>query len=285
MKPGDEVRAEQSLITIESDKATTEVPSPSDGIVKELKVDLGDKVSEGSPIVVLEVEAKEPAAADGGAGMAMATAPREAAAESVAVSAKLGESQPLKAEKRAAEAAATPVSARDGGPAAATITRELPPDGAAGLEHKPHASPSVRKFARELGVDLQRVKGTGLHGRIFRKDVEQFVKATLTSPSGDGARPGAGAAFDLIPWPKVDFARYGDIETKPLARIRKISKANLARNWVMIPHVTQFDEADVTELEAFRTELNHARERWRQGYDAGVRAEGPGAGAQAISRL
>ena len=136
-------------------------------------------------------------------------------------------------------------------------------------------SPSVRKFARELGADLHRVKGTGLNGRIFRKDVEQFVKATLSAPSGDGAR-GSGAALDLIPWPKVDFARYGEIETKPLARIRKISKANLARNWVMIPHVTQFDEADVTELEAFRTQLNRRAQRWRQGYDAGLRAEGSG---------
>ncbi len=143
---------------------------------------------------------------------------------------------------------------------AAAIAPALPPDGAAVSEHKPHASPSVRKFARELGVDLQRVKGSGLNARIFRKDVEQFVKAMLTSPAVDGARDG-GAALNLIPWPKVDFARFGEIETKPLARIRKISKANLARNWVMIPHVTQFDEADVTELEAFRVELNQAQSR------------------------
>ena len=258
VKPGDEVRAEQSLITIESDKATTEVPSPSDGIVKELKVELGDKVSEGSPIVVLEVEAKPQAAADGGDGLAMAAAPREPAAPSTAVPAQLGESQPLKAEQRAAPVTTPREPAVNGGAAGtAMIPLELPSDGAADLEHKPHASPSVRKFARELGADLHRVKGTGLNGRIFRKDVEQFVKATLTAPSGDGAR-GGGAALDLIPWPKVDFARYGEIETKPLARIRKISKANLARNWVMIPHVTQFDEADVTELEAFRTQLNHA---------------------------
>ena len=260
VKPGDEVRAEQSLITIESDKATTEVPSPSDGVVKELKVDLGDKVSEGSPLIILEVEAKQPATANGDAGAATASAPREAAGASVAVSAKPGESQPLKAQTQLAVTADTPEPSTDGAVTAAAIAPALPPDGAAVSEHKPHASPSVRKFARELGVDLQRVKGSGLNARIFRKDVEQFVKAMLTSPAVDGARDG-GAALNLIPWPKVDFARFGEIETKPLARIRKISKANLARNWVMIPHVTQFDEADVTELEAFRVELNQAQSR------------------------
>ncbi len=260
VKPGDEVRAEQSLITIESDKATTEVPSPSDGVVKELKVDLGDKVSEGSPLIILEVDAKQPATANGDAGTATASAPREAAGASVAVSAKPGESQPLKAQTQLAVTADTPEPSTDGAVTAAAIAPALPPDGAAVSEHKPHASPSVRKFARELGVDLQRVKGSGLNARIFRKDVEQFVKAMLTSPAVDGARDG-GAALNLIPWPKVDFTRFGEIETKPLARIRKISKANLARNWVMIPHVTQFDEADVTELEAFRVELNQAQSR------------------------
>ena len=121
--------------------------------------------------------------------------------------------------------------------------------------HKPHASPSVRKFARELGVDLHAVQGTGRNGRIFRSDVQTFVKARIAAP----VRPaGAGAGLDLPPWPKIDFAKFGEIETRPLSRIRRISKANLARNWVMIPHVTQFDEADVTDLEAFRQEVNEA---------------------------
>ena len=121
---------------------------------------------------------------------------------------------------------------------------------------KPHASPSVRKFARQLGVDLSHVKGSGLKGRIFRDDVQRFVKDALTNPAAMARR--SGAPFDLLSWPKIDFAKFGAIETKALSRIRKISKANLARNWVMIPHVTQFDEADVTELEAFRKEINEA---------------------------
>jgi pyruvate dehydrogenase E2 component (dihydrolipoamide acetyltransferase) len=255
VKPGDEVRAEQSLITIESDKATTEVPSPSDGVVRELKVGLGDKVSEGSPLLVLEVETQPSNAANGDAGSASAASSQEAASAPTPATAKPAAAQPPRTDNAAAPVATKQVASADGSAAAAPLARELPPDGAAGPGPKPHASPSVRKFARELGVDLNRVKGTGLHGRIFHKDVEQFIKATLTSP----AVGGTGTGLDLIPWPKVDFARFGEIETKPLARIRKISKANLARNWVMIPHVTQFDEADVTELEALRTELNRAQ--------------------------
>ncbi|HEY2106022.1 MAG TPA: dihydrolipoyllysine-residue acetyltransferase [Candidatus Binataceae bacterium] len=252
VKPGDEVRAEQSLITIESDKATTEVPSPSDGVVKELKVGLGDKVSEGSPILVLEVETQPPGAANGDAASANGASQGEPAP--TAAAAKPAAAPALKTENAAAPIAARPAPFAEISSAAAPLARELPSDGAAG-EHRPHASPSVRKFARELGVDLSRVKGTGLHGRIFHKDVEQFVKAMLSAPAAGGA----AVALDLIPWPKVDFSRFGEIETRPLARIRKISKANLARNWVMIPHVTQFDEADVTELEALRTELNRTQ--------------------------
>ena len=133
---------------------------------------------------------------------------------------------------------------------------EAPATGPTGIVavHKPHASPSVRKFARELGVDLAQVTGSGRNGRIFRVDIQHFVSAELTKPRGT-----SGAALDLIPWPKVDFAKFGEVESKPLSRIRKFSKANLARNWVMIPHVTQFDEADVTELEAFRTQINQDR--------------------------
>ena len=120
---------------------------------------------------------------------------------------------------------------------------------------KPHASPSVRKFARELGVNLSLVKGSGRNGRIFRVDVQKFINAELNKPKG------SGAGLDLIPWPKVDFARFGEVETRPLSRIRKIAKANLARNWAMIPHVTQFDEADVTELEAFREQINQTNSK------------------------
>ena len=119
----------------------------------------------------------------------------------------------------------------------------------------------MRKFARELGVDLARVKGTGLNGRIFRSDVQKFVKSRWRNPR---ERRGRGAALELAPWPKVDFARFGEIERKPLSRIRRLSKSNLARNWVMIPHVTQFDEADVTDLEAFRQEINGRRQRRRR---------------------
>jgi pyruvate dehydrogenase E2 component (dihydrolipoamide acetyltransferase) len=237
VKPGDRVRAEDSLITIESDKATMEVPSPQAGVVKELKVKLGDKVSEGSPIVVLEADAA--AAAD----IEAKPAPKRTnpAAE------------PRKAPAPKPEKASAPESPPPAASAVAEVA-DLPEHPAA----KPHASPSVRKFARLLGADLSRVAGSGMKGRIFRTDVEKFVKSALTrAPAARG-----GAALDLLPWPKVDFTRFGAVETRPLSRIRRAAKANLARNWVMIPHVTQFDEADVTELEALRREVNeaHAKE-------------------------
>jgi pyruvate dehydrogenase E2 component (dihydrolipoamide acetyltransferase) len=247
VKPGDPVRIDDSLITIESDKASMEVPSTAAGIVKEIRVKLGDKVSEGSPIVVIETAAGDGKPAPAPASPAARTAPAAA----------VKPAKPLSAapEGPAGLQSASPASDR------ATSLKLVAPQSvgeAAGVhEGKPHASPAVRKFARELGVDLRTVKGTGLNERIFRSDVQKFVKSTIASPPR-----AAGTGFDLPPWPKIDFAKFGEIETRPLSRIRRISKANLARNWMMIPHVTQFDEADVTDLEALRHELGeaHAKE-------------------------
>jgi len=235
VKPGDTVKVEDSLVTLESDKATMDVPSPIAGVVKELKVKLGDKVAEGSLIVVLEAGAAAPAATASASRPAAASAPQPVAAPAPA-----------------------PAPAPDK-PAAATA----PVDSSA--LKAAHASPSVRKFARELGVDLSRVTGAGPRGRILQEDVQQFVKAAMS-----GAAPFAGAAgggvsggvsLNLLPWPNVDFAKFGPVESRPLSRIKRISGANLARNWVMIPHVTQFDEADITDLEAFRIALNKENEK------------------------
>jgi pyruvate dehydrogenase E2 component (dihydrolipoamide acetyltransferase) len=211
VKPGDNVVKEQSLVTLESDKATMEIPSPAAGVVKELKIKTGDKVSQGSPILVLE-------------GAEQRAEPR--------------------AEPRVEAAKAAPAPS----PAAAAtpVTRAEP--GA-----KPHASPSVRKFARELGVDLAQLRGSGPKGRILHSDVQAFVKSALAR--GPGAAPaakGGGLPFDLPAWPEVDFAKFGPVETKPLARIQKLSGPYLHRNWLSIPHVTQCDDADITDLEAFR---------------------------------
>jgi len=241
VKPGDAVKAEDSLVTLESDKATMDVPSPVAGVVKELKVKLGDKVAEGSLIVVLEAGAVAPAADARAPAPAAATAPQAAPT-------------PVPASVPASAPPSAPIE-----PAAATA----PVDG--GAFKAAHASPSVRKFARELGVDLARVTGAGPKGRILQEDVENFVKTVM---SGAGASAGAaaggiggGGALNLLPWPTVDFAKFGPIEARPLSRIKKISGANLARNWVMIPHVTQFDEADITDLEAFRVTLNKENEK------------------------
>ncbi len=232
VKPGDKIRVDDPLVAIESDKATMEVPAPQAGVVKELKVKVGDKVSEGSPILVLEAEAAAP---DGDARRPVpAGETREPAID--------GEAKP-------------PVPDSEAAPATGAVSPS-PISAAPESTVKPHASPSVRKFARQLGVDLSHIKGRGPKGRIFRDDVQRFVKDAITNPAAMAR--GSGAPFDLLSWPKIDFAKFGAIETKALSRIRKISKTNLARNWVMIPHVTQFDEADVTELEAFRKEVNEA---------------------------
>jgi len=241
VKPGDSVKAEDSLITLESDKATMDVPSPAAGTVKEVKVKLGDKVSEGSPIVVVETSATAPAA----------EAPQPAAAKAPPPAAT-------------APAAAPPPAAP--APAAAAPSKPVQPSTAAAPVDSAafkaaHASPSVRKFARELGVDLARVTGTAAKGRILQEDVQKFVKQVMSGGAPSAGAVAGGGSLNLLPWPTVDFAKFGPVEARPLSRIKKISGANLARNWVMIPHVTQFDEADITDLEAFRVALNKENEK------------------------
>ncbi len=229
VKPGDTVKAEQSLITVESDKASMEIPSSAAGVVKELKIKIGDKVAEGSVILLLEAS---DAAATTSAAPAPAPAPAAAAPAPAPVAA------PAPAAMPAAVAAAPSASVAAPGQSS-------------------HASPSVRKFARELGVDLTRVSGTGPKGRILLEDVQGFVKGVM---SGAAAAPtaaaGGGAALGLLPWPSLDFSKFGETTLEPLSRIKKISGPNLHRNWVMIPHVTQFEDADITDLEAFRKSAN-----------------------------
>ncbi|MFN0040971.1 MAG: dihydrolipoyllysine-residue acetyltransferase [Burkholderiales bacterium] len=236
VKPGDAVKAEDSLITLESDKATMEVPAPFAGVVKEMKIKLGDKVSEGMAILSLEL-------ADAGAPVAPAVvAPKSAA--------------PVAAP---ASAAPAPVAAAQPAPVAAPLPANAPVD-EAGFSLA-HASPSVRQFARELGVDLGRVKGSGPKQRILKDDITAFVKSALAQPTGGTG--GAGLALGLPAWPQIDFAKFGPVENQPMSRIKKISGPALHRNWVHIPHVTQNDEADITELEAFRKLL--ADEAQKQG--------------------
>jgi pyruvate dehydrogenase E2 component (dihydrolipoamide acetyltransferase) len=238
---GDTVAVEDSLVTLESDKASMEVPSPQSGVVKELLIAIGDSLSEGDPILTLEVEqgaAAEPAAAE-------AEAKPEPAAESAL-------------EPAAEEAAPEPPPAAE--ISAAAAPRPAPVEPMVVDEQafrKAHASPSVRRYARELGVDLGQVKGTGPKSRIRREDVQGFVKGRLiAAPAAAGS---AGApTFEL---PSIDFSSFGEIEAQPLSRIQKLSGANLQRNAMLIPHVTQFDKADVTELEAFRQSLKGEAEK------------------------
>jgi pyruvate dehydrogenase E2 component (dihydrolipoamide acetyltransferase) len=219
VKAGDAVKAEQSLLTLETDKATMDVPAPFDGVVKEVKVKVGDAVSAGSLIFVMEASAAA-------AAPAAVPAPAKTTAPTVVVAAPA--------------VAPTPV------PVAVPVVA------VSGSGGKAHASPSVRSFARELGVDLTQVKGTAVKGRISKDDVQNFVKSALSQPRGSNA--GAGG-MQVLAMPVIDFAKFGAIETQPLSRIKKLSGANLHRNWVTIPHVTQFDEADISEMEAFRKEI------------------------------
>jgi pyruvate dehydrogenase E2 component (dihydrolipoamide acetyltransferase) len=239
VKVGDRVEKEQSLVTLESDKATMDVPSSAAGVVKEVKVKVGDNVSEGSVIVVLE--------ADGGGAAAPAPAPA-------------AKQEP--AEKPSdAPAAPSPAPAQPSALAQAPVI----PAGEGGARHASHASPSVRKFARELGVDVTQVQGTGPKNRITQADVTAFIKGVMTgqraAPAGAAAPAAGGGELNLLPWPKVDFSKFGPVDPKPLSRIKKISGANLHRNWVMIPHVTNNDEADITDLEALRVQLNKENEK------------------------
>jgi pyruvate dehydrogenase E2 component (dihydrolipoamide acetyltransferase) len=248
IKPGDAVKVEQSLITVESDKASMEIPSSHAGVVKDLKVKVGDKVKKGSLIATVQAAAgSAPAAA----------APASVRAEPV--------------EAPASKAAATPAST-----STSSVRTDVPAHDPSVLKTDlPHASPSIRKFARELGVPLEEVKGSGPKGRITQDDVQAFVKTVMAggqqtkaqaakAPASGGAAAGAagGSGFPgLLPWPQVDFTKFGPVERKDLSRIKKISGANLHRNWVMIPHVTNHDDADITELEAFRVQLNKENEK------------------------
>ncbi len=245
VQPGDAVKKDQGLVTLESDKATMEVPAPFDGIVRELKVKVGDELSEGSLVALIE-----PAAA----GAAAAAPPAEA--KPAPAPAPVAEAAPAPAPAKA-EPAPRPVAAAASAPSAgAPSTPPVAFDADALLPGKvPHASPAVRLFARELGVDLAQVAGSARGGRIGKEDVQAFVKAALAGGAAPRAAGGGGGGLDLIPWPKVDFAKFGPVESQPLSRIQKLSGANLARNWAMIPHVTQFDDADITEMEAFRKKL------------------------------
>lgn len=258
VKEGDEVAAEQSLITVESDKASMEIPCTEAGRIVSLTVKLGDKVSKGSVLGKLEVGAAAPAAS-AGASAAPATAPVAAPAQTAAPAASAPQAAPAQAAApAAASTAAAPAAPQAAGaPRAPAAPAELV-DGA--IRPLPHASPSVRLLARELGVDLNSVRGTGPKDRILADDVKAFVKNLLTSGAAGGAAAapagGTGAALGLLPWPKVDFEKFGPVEKKPLSRIKKISGANLHRNWVMIPHVTNHEDADITDLEAFRVQLN-----------------------------
>ncbi|MEE9939390.1 dihydrolipoyllysine-residue acetyltransferase [Achromobacter xylosoxidans] len=237
---GDTIKAEQSLITVESDKASMEIPASQGGVVKEVKVKVGDKVAKGSVVVVVE-----------------GSAPAAAAAPAAKAEAAPARSEAPAAKAEAPAAPATPAVGSRPAPAAALEDANLKPG------QLPHASPSVRKFARELGVNLSKVKGTGPKDRITADDVRGFVKTALASGAAPVAAGGSadGAALGLLPWPKVDFTKFGPIEAKPLSRIKKISGANLHRNWVMIPHVTNNDEADITDLEALRVTLNKENEK------------------------
>jgi pyruvate dehydrogenase E2 component (dihydrolipoamide acetyltransferase) len=239
VKPGDAIKPEQSLITIESDKATMEIPSPSAGTIRELKVKNGDKVSQGSLILLLEETEDVPAAPARAMPLAAAVAP-----------------------------AASPTPVRTLAPALASVpkpasSRPSPvPAAPTASVGTPHASPSARKFARELGVDLARIIGTGPKGRITQVDIQEFVKGVMKgAPSAAAPAARGGLTLDLPAWPQVDFAKFGPVEAKPLSRIRKLSGGFLHRNWVSIPHVTQHDEADITELEAFRKENAQVAEK------------------------
>ncbi len=251
VKVGDTIKAEQSLITVESDKASMEIPASHGGVVKSIEVKVGDKVAQGS--IVLHVEASSQVAASAPA----APAPAAAAAPVIAVPS--AEPAVVSSSATVSAAAAEPVAALASVPAVGKL--EMPAS-TAGL---PHASPSVRKFARELGVDLTRVSGSGPKQRITQEDVQSFVKQALAGGSANASPAAAGASLggglDLLPWPKVDFTKFGAITPQPLSRIKKISGANLHRNWVMIPHVTNNDEADITQLEALRVTLNKENEK------------------------
>jgi pyruvate dehydrogenase E2 component (dihydrolipoamide acetyltransferase) len=247
IKVGDTVKAEQSLITVESDKASMEIPTSIGGVVKSIEVKVGDKVKQGSVMMHVEAAAASsaPAAVSAPAPVPAAPAPTVAAAAPAPV-------------VSVSVAAPAQTAVQSSAPTAGKLEMPVSTGGMA------HASPSVRKFARELGVDLNLVTGTGNKQRILQEDVQNFVKQALAGGAGASSGASSGASMgglDLLPWPKIDFTKFGEVTPKPLSRIKKISGANLHRNWVMIPHVTNNDEANITELEALRVTLNKENEK------------------------
>jgi pyruvate dehydrogenase E2 component (dihydrolipoamide acetyltransferase) len=256
VKPGDQIAAEAPLVTLESDKATMEVPSPAAGVVREVAVKVGDKVSEGSLIARLDAKEKE---SRSGANPQEPAAPEQPVATSRDGTAPVEHAEPQKPfveqptprKEYGGPTATIPPPWDEPAPAPATIDEEA--------FQKAHAGPGVRKLARELGVDLGRVSGSGPKGRILAADVYKFVKSVMTGAAAPAAAA-AGGGLAVAPPPKVDFAKFGPIETKPLTRIQKIAGPGLHRNWVTIPHVTNHEDADITDLEAFRLALNKEQE-------------------------
>jgi len=241
VKAGDKINAEDNLVTLETDKAAMDVPSPYAGVIKEMKVKVGDKVSQGSVILVMEC-------ADSSApSQGVAQPPLKSADESAH-----SKQQPAVAAKATSALVAQTPNPSPALPLSGEGAAPSPPLTRGGREGLAHASPAIRRFARELGVQIAQVKGSGEKGRVTKDDVQNFVKAALVQPRGTAG----GNGLQVLAMPVVDFAKFGAIETRPLSRIKKISGANLHRNWVTIPHITQFDEADITEMEAFRKELN-----------------------------
>ncbi len=268
---GDTVTQDQGLVTLESDKATMEVPAPFAGVIRELKVKIGDQLAEGSVVALIEplegdakatpAKAEEPAKPSAPAAPVKAEAPAPAKQEAAKPEAPAkSEAAPAPAPIAAANAGTDPEALPPRTPPVAFTAEELMPD------KVPYASPAVRLFARELGVDLSRVTGSERGGRISKENVQAFVKGVMQGGGGGGAAsagaaPSLGGGLNLLPWPKVDFSKFGETEIKPLSRIQKLSGANLARNWAMIPHVTQHDDADITDLEALRVALNKENEK------------------------